>query len=49
MNHGYAGNHVETIGKLTYDLFYIKNSSFWLDTQIIGKSIWTVLTGYGAR
>jgi lipopolysaccharide/colanic/teichoic acid biosynthesis glycosyltransferase len=49
VNYGYADDQAETVEKLTYDLFYIKHSSFWLDMQIIGKSIWTVLTGFGAR
>ena len=49
VNYGYADDEAETIEKLTYDLFYIKHSSFWLDVQITGKSIWTVLTGFGAR
>ena len=49
VNYGYADDQAETIEKLTYDLFYIKHSSFWLDFQIVGKSIWTVLTGEGAR
>ena len=49
VNYGYADDQAETIDKLTYDLFYIKHSSFWLDLQIVGKSIWTVLTGFGAR
>jgi len=49
VNYGYAEDQAETIEKLTYDLFYIKHSSFWLDLQIVGKSMWTVLTGFGAR
>jgi lipopolysaccharide/colanic/teichoic acid biosynthesis glycosyltransferase len=49
VNYGYADDQAETIEKLTYDLFYIKHSSFWLDVHIAGKSIWTVLTGFGAR
>jgi exopolysaccharide biosynthesis polyprenyl glycosylphosphotransferase len=49
VNYGYADDEAETIEKLTYDLFYIKHSSFWLDIQIFGKSVWTVLTGFGAR
>ena len=49
VNYGYADDQAETIEKLTYDLFYIKHSSFWLDLHITGKSIWTVLTGFGAR
>jgi len=34
--------------KLQYDLYWIKNRSFWLDMKIIFKSIRVVLTGYGA-
>jgi len=49
VNYGYADDQAETIEKLTYDLFYIKHSSFWLDLQIVGKSVWTVVTGFGAR
>jgi lipopolysaccharide/colanic/teichoic acid biosynthesis glycosyltransferase len=49
VNYGYADDQAETIDKLTYDLFYIKHSSFWLDLHIVGRSIWTVLTGFGAR
>lgn len=49
VNYGYADDEAETTEKLTYDLFYIKHSSFWLDLQIFGKSFWTVLTGFGAR
>jgi len=49
VNYGYADDQAETMEKLTYDLFYIKHSSFWLDLHIVGKSIWTVLTGFGAR
>ena len=49
VNYGYADDQAEAVEKLTYDLFYIKHSSFWLDIQILGKSVWTVLTGEGAR
>jgi exopolysaccharide biosynthesis polyprenyl glycosylphosphotransferase len=49
VNYGYADDQAETVEKLTYDLFYIKHSSFWLDLRIIGMSVWTVLTGFGAR
>lgn len=49
VNYGYADDQAETIEKLTYDLFYIKHSSFWLDLRIVGSSVWTILTGFGAR
>jgi lipopolysaccharide/colanic/teichoic acid biosynthesis glycosyltransferase len=37
------------VEKLTYDLYYVKHSSLSLDLQITGLSIWTVITGAGAR
>ena len=49
VNYGYADHQAEAVEKLTYDLFYIKHSSFWLDLEILGRSIWTVATGSGAR
>ena len=49
VNYGYADHAAEAVEKLTFDLFYIKHSSFWLDLQILGRSVWTVLTGFGAR
>ncbi|MGI9666932.1 MAG: sugar transferase [Acidimicrobiia bacterium] len=49
VHYGYADDQAEAVEKLTYDLYYIKHSSFWLDIQIMGKSVWTVLTGDGAR
>jgi len=49
VNYGYADDEAETVEKLSYDLYYVKHSSLWLDLQILGLSIWTVLTGSGAR
>jgi lipopolysaccharide/colanic/teichoic acid biosynthesis glycosyltransferase len=49
VNYGYADDQVETIDKLTYDLYYIKHMSPVMDLRIFWKSIWTVLTGAGAR
>ena len=49
VNYGYADDEVDTIEKLTYDLYYIKHMSPVLDVRIFWKSIWTVLTGAGAR
>ena len=39
----------DTIEKLTYDLYYLKHMSPWLDLEILGRSCWTVLSGFGAR
>jgi lipopolysaccharide/colanic/teichoic acid biosynthesis glycosyltransferase len=49
VSYGYADDQVETVEKLTYDLYYIKHMSPVMDLRIFWKSIWTVLTGAGAR
>ena len=49
VNFGYADNHADTIEKLSYDLYYIKHVSIWLDTEVMGRSIWTILSGFGSR
>jgi len=49
VNYGYADDQAETVEKLTYDLYYIKHMSPVMDLRIFSKSVWTVLTGAGAR
>ena len=49
VNYGYADDEADTIEKLTYDLYYIKHMSPVMDLRIFWKSLWTVLTGAGAR
>jgi len=49
VNQGYGDSVADAVDKLTYDLYYVKNSSIWLDLQIIGATVWTVLSGSGAR
>lgn len=46
---GYAASHEETITKLCYDLYYVKHCSMAMDLLIAGKTMRTLLTGYGAR
>ena len=46
---GYASDLAETRTKVSYDLFYIKNMSFSFDLQILVRTVWTLLTGGGAR
>lgn len=46
---GYASDLAEVRTKVGYDLFYIKNMSFALDIQILVRTVWTLLTGGGAR
>lgn len=49
VSYGYADDAVETIEKLSYDLYYIQRMSPVFDLAILWRSIWTVLTGAGAR
>ena len=49
VHYGYADGDADTVEKLTFDLYYVKYSSIWLDVHILGKSVWTVITGFGAR
>jgi len=49
VNYGYAENEADTVEKLTYDLYYVKHMSVWLDLDVLGKSVWTVLSGFGAQ
>ncbi|GBE23659.1 UDP-N-acetylgalactosamine-undecaprenyl-phosphate N-acetylgalactosaminephosphotransferase [bacterium BMS3Bbin01] len=49
VNYGYADDEADTVEKLTYDLYYVKHMSLWLDLDVLGKSIWTVLSGFGAQ
>jgi lipopolysaccharide/colanic/teichoic acid biosynthesis glycosyltransferase len=49
VNFGYADNEADTVEKLSFDLYYVKHLSVWLDLEILGKSVWTVMSGFGAR
>lgn len=46
---GYVADADGTVTKLRYDLYYIRNLSFMTDFQITLKTIYTILTGFGAR
>lgn len=45
----YCGTVEESLSKLEYDLFYIKNTSLRLDLMILVKTVKIVLLGRGAR
>lgn len=49
VNYRYADDAADTIEKLSFDLYYISHMSPVVDLQILWKSVWTVLTGSGAR
>lgn len=46
---GHTSHENDTILKIQYDFYYIKNFSFWLDILILLKTIRVILTGYGAK
>ena len=46
---GYAADEDETKIKVEHDFYYIKNFSISLDMLIFFKTIFTMLTGFGAR
>ena len=46
---GYAADLAETRVKLGHDLYYVKNCSFGLDVEICVRTLWTLLSGAGAR
>jgi exopolysaccharide biosynthesis polyprenyl glycosylphosphotransferase len=47
LQRGYYGTIDENLGKLEYDLYYIKNRGPWLDIAIVLKTISVVLTMMG--
>jgi len=49
VKHGYADSAEDALEKLKYDLYYIKNSNFWLDLWIVLKTVRVVLAGSGAQ
>ncbi|MGH8936707.1 MAG: sugar transferase [Acidimicrobiia bacterium] len=49
VNFGYADSEADVVDRLSYDLYYVKHMSPWLDLQVLGRSIWTVLSGFGAK
>ena len=46
---GYAASQEDSHLKFQYDLYYIKNRSFWLDLKTLGKTVWVLMKGEGAR
>lgn len=49
VNQGHVAGLDEVRDKLYYDFFYIKNFSAWLDLLIVGKTLRTVITGFGSK
>lgn len=49
VNQGHVADVEDVREKLHFDFYYIKNFSPWIDFVIVGKTIRTVLTGFGSR
>lgn len=49
VNQGNVAEIDAATSKLQFDFYYIKHYSLWLDLLIFGKTIRTVLTGFGAK
>jgi lipopolysaccharide/colanic/teichoic acid biosynthesis glycosyltransferase len=47
INYRYGYSENDSLIKLTYDLYYVKNKSIWLDIKIILRTVKTVVTGAG--
>lgn len=47
--HGYTASSDETWVKLSYDFYYIKHFSFWMDFLIFFKTIKVMLNGFGHK
>lgn len=47
VHYGYGASQEDSLTKLRYDLYYVKNRSIWLDFRIILKTIKTVLDRIG--
>jgi sugar transferase (PEP-CTERM system associated) len=49
VSYQYGASQEDTIAKLQYDLYYVKNHSLFLDLVILFETIGVVLTGKGAQ
>jgi lipopolysaccharide/colanic/teichoic acid biosynthesis glycosyltransferase len=49
VNQGHVAEVEDVLWKLHYDFFYIRNFSFWLDVLIAGRTVRTILSGFGSR
>lgn len=49
VNQGHVADIEDIREKLHFDFYYIKNFSPWIDFVIIGKTLRTIVTGFGSR
>ena len=48
VNYAYGASLVDSVNKLSYDLYYLRNFSFWLDLLILAKTVRLVFNARGA-
>jgi lipopolysaccharide/colanic/teichoic acid biosynthesis glycosyltransferase len=49
VNQGHVAEVKDVLGKLQFDFYYIRHFSIWLDALVVVRTVFTVLTGFGAR
>jgi len=49
VRYSYGGSIEDTVRKLEYDIYYVKNHSLFLDLVVLFKTVRVVLLGEGAR
>ena len=49
VNYPYGASITDSANKLSYDLFYVKNVSFWLDLLIFIKTIKLIMNARGSK
>ena len=49
VNYPYGASIADSANKLSYDLFYVKNVSFWLDLLIFIKTIKLIMNARGSK
>ena len=49
VHQGHVADVKDVTEKLHFDFYYIKHFSLWIDLIVIGRTIRTMLTGFGAR
>ena len=49
LNYSYGASEEDTVEKLQYDLYYVKNQGLILDHMILLQTVEVVLWGKGAR
>ena len=49
VNYPYGASIQDSANKLSYDLFYVKNASIWLDLVIFFKTIKLIFNAKGSR